>query len=92
LGVKCADGVVVKVKATPPLKDSEPGTKARLALLENAFRIEAKGVSSRNVLLFDDTYDSGATMKSVAEKLYSDGHAATVYALTLTITRTGSRS
>jgi predicted amidophosphoribosyltransferase len=92
LGLPCAVEAVTKVKLTPQLKDADPGTKARMAVLADVFRIAVDQVSNRNVLLFDDLYDSGATMKSITDRLYDDGHVAAVYALALTMTRTGARS
>jgi predicted amidophosphoribosyltransferase len=92
LGVPMTDNAVAKVKATEQLKNAAPGTKSRLALLEAAYAVAKPLIAGQRVLLLDDLYDSGATMKSITDRLYDEGGAAAVYALTFTITRTGTRT
>ena len=60
----------------------------RLRLLSNAFRVEPPGVlRGKTVLLFDDLYRSGATLRAVTSVLYDQGEAKRVEVLTLTRTR-----
>ena len=85
LGIAFYANCVVKVKNTPELKDIFDFEK-RLCILEDAFKISYP-VVGRTVLLFDDLYRSGATLKAVTRLLMEKGKAKDVYALTLTMTR-----
>ena len=75
---------VTKKAGLPAIKDVR-GYDARMKVLEAAFTV--KGVEGRNVLLFDDIYDSGATIDAVAKALYDKGRVASVVALAVTQTR-----
>lgn len=77
---------IEKIKQTPQLKNVYD-YKKRVAALEDAFRADAKKIAGKRILLFDDLFRSGATMNSIAERLIEEGGAKTVYALTLTRTR-----
>jgi competence protein ComFC len=77
---------VTKTRKTAELKDVY-NYHERLQLLHGAYTIGRGCVRGATVLLFDDLYRSGATLNAVTELLYDVGHAATVYALTVTKTR-----
>jgi predicted amidophosphoribosyltransferase len=81
----CGD-CVVKVKNTPELKQVYDLEK-RLAILQGAYAVAQAKVASKTVLVFDDLYRSGATLNSVLEALKDQGRVKSVYALTLTMTR-----
>lgn len=81
----CAD-CVVKVKNTPELKQVYDLEK-RLAILQGAYAVAQAKVASKTVLVFDDLYRSAATLNSVCEALKDQGRVKSVYALTLTMTR-----
>jgi len=49
--------------------------------------VAKREVEGRNILLFDDLYQSGATLNAITQSLKDKGKAKEVYALTLTITR-----
>jgi len=78
---------VLKVKATPQLKDiSDLGM--REDILRNAFSLAGKtNIENKNILLIDDLYRSGATLRAITSILYDSGNVKNVYALTLTKTR-----
>ena len=86
LRVELCGDCVVKVKDTPELKNVYEFDK-RLQLLENAFDASHAKLKSRTVLLFDDLYRSGATLRSVGGVIREKGKARAVYALTLTTSR-----
>jgi competence protein ComFC len=74
-----------KTKTTEQMKDVGDFS-ARVAALEAAFTSD-KGLEGRVVLLFDDLFQSGATMNVAARTLKAQGLAKSVYALALTRTR-----
>ena len=82
----CTD-VLVKVKETPELKEIVEYSK-REEILKDAFNIQNDCLKGKNILLFDDLYRSGATLRVIAEILYNKGKVNNVYILTLTKTRT----
>ncbi|HUA17155.1 MAG TPA: phosphoribosyltransferase family protein [Bryobacteraceae bacterium] len=72
-----------KVKKTPQLKDLTDYHERKEAL-QDAFRIDASETKGRHLLLFDDLYGSGATVRTIAEALLKQGGAKSVHLLTLT--------
>jgi competence protein ComFC len=77
---------VNKVKETPELKDVYD-YEQRIKLLDGAFEVDAGAVQSKQILLVDDLYRSGATATLVAKALLGAG-AKPVYMLAMTKTRT----
>lgn len=74
-----------KAKATQQMKDvGDYG--ARTAALKAAFACD-KALEGKAVLLFDDLFQSGATMNVAARALKDQGQVRSVYALALTRTR-----
>ena len=58
-------------------------------LLHNALKIAGtKSIENKKVLLLDDIYRSGSTLKIATELLYREGKARVVDVLTMTKTRT----
>ena len=74
-----------KTKATQQMKDVGDFA-ARVAALEAAFASD-KALEAKAVLLFDDLFQSGATMNVAARTLKGQGQVKSVYALALTRTR-----
>ena len=60
----------------------------RQAEIQGAFIVRSQDLKGRWVLLFDDLYDSGATLTEVTNVLYEQGRVRHVFVLTLTQTRT----
>jgi competence protein ComFC len=59
----------------------------RMRLLAGLYAVDVPATTGKRILLFDDLYRSGATMNEITAMLYDKGHAADVFALTLTRTR-----
>ena len=74
-----------KTKTTQQMKDVGDFS-ARVATLEAAFTSDRE-LESKAVLLFDDLFQSGATMNVAARTLKDQGLVKSVYALALTRTR-----
>lgn len=74
-----------KTSMTPQMKDIGDYS-ARAAALAATFECD-EGLVGKAVLLFDDLYQSGATMNVAATVLKGQGFVKSVYALALTRTR-----
>jgi competence protein ComFC len=74
-----------KTKTTQQMKDVGDFS-ARVATLEAAFASDRR-LEGKAVLLFDDLFQSGATMNVMARTLKTQGLVRLVYALALTRTR-----
>jgi ComF family protein len=75
-GLDVRNDLLVRVKATPPLKGMSPSQR-RLAV-RGAFRIHARHrdlVKGRNILIIDDVFTSGATAGACARVLKRAGAA-----------------
>jgi predicted amidophosphoribosyltransferase len=77
---------VRRVRVVPELKDMHDYNE-RMQLLEGAHAADPNRVRGHRILLVDDLFRSGATMNAITASLYDQGHAADVYALTITSTR-----
>ncbi len=86
LGIPYASKGLRKIKETPELK-SMSDLPDREAALAGAFSSSPEIVKGKTVLLFDDLYRSGVSMKEAARTLLGAGEASAVYALALTRTR-----
>ena len=60
---------------------------AREAALEGAFDVQGQALRGKHVLLFDDLYRSGASMREAARTLRAKGGVAGLTVLALTRTR-----
>lgn len=78
----CTD-YLAKVKQTPQLKDITEYDK-RMEALKDAFTVSLEHTTGKSLLLFDDLYGSGATVRHIVEVLKNQGRAKAVYLLTLT--------
>ena len=72
-----------KAKRTPQLKNIVEYDK-RVEALRGAFAVATGETKGKNLLLFDDLYGSGATVRAITELLKGTGQARAVYLLTLT--------
>ena len=59
----------------------------RMLILKDAFGISDKVILGNNVLLFDDLYRSGATLKAISRLLLKESNIKNLYVLNLTMTR-----
>ena len=78
---------LIKVKKTPPLKNLA-SDESRQEQLKGAFDLQSQNGNFRCVLLFDDIYRSGETLKEATHVLRIKGGVSCVLVLTLTQTRT----
>ncbi|CAD7777829.1 hypothetical protein DMNBHIDG_01591 [Candidatus Methanoperedenaceae archaeon GB37] len=76
-----------KKKKTEQLKDITDPIE-REEILKNSFGVKDLRYKDSKVLLFDDLYRSGATLREITKVLYENGRVQNVYVLTLTKTRT----
>ncbi len=88
LSVPVRTDYLMKVKRTEPLKNL-PDVENKREQLRGAFVVESQGLKDQCVLLVDDLYDSGTTLREATKVLYEQGSVQHVLVLTLTRTRTG---
>uniref|UniRef100_A0A7C4GL64 ComF family protein n=1 Tax=Fervidobacterium thailandense TaxID=1008305 RepID=A0A7C4GL64_9BACT len=81
-GVPTELGYLVKVKETPEMKRIKDPLK-KMTILRDSYRILTNSLEGKTVLLFDDLYKSGATLKACTDTLLSEGKVGRVYVLTL---------
>jgi len=79
--------ICIKRKKTEQLKDITDPIE-REEILKNSFGVKDLRYKDSKVLLFDDLYRSGATLREITKVLYENGRVQNVYVLTLTKTRT----
>jgi len=87
LGLPAPDDYLLKVKRTAPLKNVDD-KRGRREELEGAFAVVDQRFAGMPLLLFDDLYRSGETLKAVTAALLFEGQAGKVSVVALTWTRT----
>lgn len=85
LGIPVQSDCIAKTRSTPELK-SVAEYNQRLKLLDGAYSVFAAPITGRKVLLLDDLYRSGATLKAAAAAIATSG-VSEIYVLTFTKTR-----
>lgn len=86
LGLPLCENAVIKVKATPQMKNIDDWSE-RQNVLSEAIQAGHGDVKGKSVLLIDDLIESGSTLRRTAEALLKDAGARAVYALVLTRTK-----
>lgn len=88
LGVEVSNSILMKVKDTSqlPLKNITDQSK-REELLRDAFKVINGAVANKNVLVLDDLFDSGTTLRIITDVLKKNGKPNKVYVLACTITQ-----
>lgn len=84
--ISLSETAVAKIKHTGQLKNIYD-YQERTSVLGGAFSVNAAETAGKRILLLDDLFRSGATLNAIASALKSQGEAATVFALTVTRTR-----
>jgi ComF family protein len=82
MGVPVAEGILKKVRATPPHQARARRREERRANVTRAFSCQERGFEGRNLLLVDDVCTTGATLDACAQVLKGAG-AIAVFGLTL---------
>jgi len=78
---------ILKVKRTPEIKEVFDQEK-REALLAAAYQYNDKyDLANKNILLLDDLYRSGTTLRVITSILYKNARVKNVFVITLTKTR-----
>lgn len=87
MGIPVIKNEVIKIKETPELKDMANPSE-REEILRYAFGLAGKNdLSNKTVLLIDDLYRSGATLRAITSILYEQGYVENIYVIALTKTR-----
>jgi len=86
-GVKVLESVLCKRAGGPELKNVTDVDERERLLRERLYLAECDAIAGRNVLLMDDLYRSGATLRVATELLYKQGGVNDVFVLTMTKTR-----
>lgn len=86
LGLPLSEKAVIKIKATPQMKNIDDWAERQTVLTE-AIQAGPDNVKGKSVLLIDDLIESGSTLRRTAEVLLKDAGARAVYALVLTRTK-----
>ena len=76
--------ILFKSKTSPPMKNIED-FEERKALLKDVIKVK-NSLSAKNILIIDDIFDSGATLRRSIEVLLEQNIARKVFALVLTRT------
>lgn len=87
LGLPAVDDYLLKTRRTLPLKNIDDKRERRQEL-EGAFGVVDQRYAGQHLLLFDDLYRSGETLKAVTAALLFEGKAGAVSVIALTATRT----
>jgi predicted amidophosphoribosyltransferase len=90
LKIDVCNDCVLKTKNTSFMKNMTLEERERK--LNGIFEVKSNLIKNKKVLLFDDIYQTGSTLKEITKVLYSEGHVQNVYVLTITKTTTKSNS
>lgn len=85
--VELATDLILKIRETPELKNITDD-KERDNITRDAFSLnDTYDLSGLKVLILDDLYRSGTTLRAITSLLYEEGKVKNVYVVTLTKTR-----
>lgn len=86
LNKKVDNSYIKKHLSTSEMKEIK-NPYERANMLEGVFGVEDGRYQGKNILLFDDLFRSGSTLKELTKVLYSNGKVQNVYVVTMTKTR-----
>ncbi len=87
--IAVAENYLDKVRATPGLKNIDSPDERR-RILDGAFRVRDKRFAGKHILLLDDLYRSGVTLRIATDTLIQQGGLTTEGVHVLTVTKTRS--
>ena len=90
LKIDVCNDCVLKTKKTSFLKNMAMEEKEEI--LNGIFEVKSNLIKNKKVLLFDDIFQTGSTLKEITKVLYSKGQVGNVYVLTVTKTTTKSNN
>ena len=86
LEIQVFPDAVRKTKNTPELKNvSTPQEK--YDILKDVFEVIEPSIKGKTILVIDDLYHSGATLRAITDVLYKQGEVGKVKVLALTMTK-----
>lgn len=86
LGIQVLTSAVKKTRNTPELKNVSTAQE-KYDILKDVFKVADESIRGKTVLLLDDLYDTGATLRAITNAVYEQGGARKVKVLALTKTR-----
>jgi len=87
IDVELATDLILKIRETPELKNIADN-KERDNITRDAFSLnDTYNLSGLKVLILDDLYRSGTTLRAITSLLHEEGKVKNVYVVTLTKTR-----
>ena len=87
LGIQYMKDCLIKIKQTPLMKGIN-NSEEKQKIIEGAFKFKnANLTKNKKILLFDDIYETGITLREVAKTLKKEGLIQNLYVLTITKTR-----
>lgn len=91
LGIPILNNALKKIKDTRQLQAKNiTDQQERTDILKDAFQVVDHSIENKNVLLFDDLYGSGTTLKIITNVLKKNAKPNRVYVLTCTKKRASS--
>jgi len=86
LEIQVFPDAVRKTKNTPEVKNvSTPQEK--YDILKDVFEVVEPSIKGKTVLVLDDLYQSGATLRAITDVLYKQGGVGNVKVMALTMTK-----
>ena len=86
LEIQVFPDAVRKTKNTPEVKNVST-QQEKYDILKDVFEVVEPSIKGKTVLVLDDLYQSGATMRAITDVLYQQGGVGKVKVLALTRTR-----
>ena len=86
LDIQVLANAVQKTKNTPELKNVST-LQEKYDILKGVFKVVEPSIKGKTVLVLDDLYRSGATLRAITDVLYKQGGVDKVKVLALTMTK-----
>jgi len=86
LEIQVLPNAVRKTKNTPELKNVAT-PQEKYDILKDVFEVVEPSIKGKTVLVLDDLYHSGATLRAITDVLYKQGGVGKVKVLALTMTK-----